>query len=402
VTAYFNSLVYQHLFDLNISGLNRGLDFNYNTAATMSSDSGFTLISVSKCFPSGIFPVMMSSYYYNCGNRVDTVIRFYISNKSNLKNRTQILYDQVFYRPGDTIGLNQMVDSIQVISHSNEFIYNGIFTISGKAPSYNLVKGNEYFYNDYGTLGGDSVFSALTFADCIDRNSVIELNVKIQFIKGCRYTASDTNFRFYVKIDYPSGRSLTTDFMQNPQEFSLGETIGFNVTAVDYNPNVKRNPTIKTDSGIPMVLNSNKLGNSTTVSFVQVTINCEMVLNSPYHLRFYLEPEKNQCVNQPELSLKIPILSKDSAYSPHPELFPNIFSPNGDGKNDYFLLEGMPEKSCTYKFESFTVLDRWGSVVYVTNNQNFQWEGSGVPDGVYFYVLDLKKEKLKGNIQVLR
>lgn len=68
--------------------------------------------------------------------------------------------------------------------------------------------------------------------------------------------------------------------------------------------------------------------------------------------------------------------------------FPNVFTPNGDGINDYFqpfALEGI----LNYEMK---IYDRWGQLQYETNNSG-KWNGNrpnGKPcvEGVYFFVLD--------------
>ncbi len=68
--------------------------------------------------------------------------------------------------------------------------------------------------------------------------------------------------------------------------------------------------------------------------------------------------------------------------------FPNVFTPNGDGVNDYFqpfALEGI----LNYKMK---IYDRWGELQYETDNSG-KWNGNrpnGKPcvEGVYFFVLD--------------
>lgn len=65
----------------------------------------------------------------------------------------------------------------------------------------------------------------------------------------------------------------------------------------------------------------------------------------------------------------------------------NIFSPDGDGKNDQFNFttrsEGVLEFNCL-------ILDRWGVKIAEFNSINAGWDGTDkqgnlVPDGVYFY-----------------
>ncbi len=56
---------------------------------------------------------------------------------------------------------------------------------------------------------------------------------------------------------------------------------------------------------------------------------------------------------------------------PHKPLFiPNSFSPNGDGNNDLFLVFGEDIKQVDLK-----IFNRWGELVYKTNNQLAGWDG---------------------------
>ncbi len=61
---------------------------------------------------------------------------------------------------------------------------------------------------------------------------------------------------------------------------------------------------------------------------------------------------------------------------------PNVFSPNGDGHNDYFIpvdYKGAPGL--------LEIYNRWGQVIFSTRNLAQGWNGSGAPDGTYFYVV---------------
>lgn len=66
---------------------------------------------------------------------------------------------------------------------------------------------------------------------------------------------------------------------------------------------------------------------------------------------------------------------------------PNVISPNGDGINDYLLIEN----ECKYHLE-FTVFSRWGAIIYNSNSEIIQWNGftnAGikVSTGVYYYII---------------
>ncbi|WP_316753535.1 gliding motility-associated C-terminal domain-containing protein, partial [Pedobacter gandavensis] len=66
---------------------------------------------------------------------------------------------------------------------------------------------------------------------------------------------------------------------------------------------------------------------------------------------------------------------------------PNTFTPNGDGKNDTFQIIGI----AAYENVDLAVFNRWGDQVYKNNNYKGEWDGMGLNEGTYFYVLKLKK-----------
>ncbi len=87
--------------------------------------------------------------------------------------------------------------------------------------------------------------------------------------------------------------------------------------------------------------------------------------------------------------------------------FPQIITPNGDGRNDVFAA------SCLRDFPAeLTVYDRWGSEVFNMLNYDGTWNGvnqRGVDliEGGYMWVLDIaftdgRRELMKGTVTILR
>ena len=87
--------------------------------------------------------------------------------------------------------------------------------------------------------------------------------------------------------------------------------------------------------------------------------------------------------------------------------FPNAFTPNGDGINDEFR--------CAYrslKKYQITIVNRWGRIVYTSNDPAKGWDGNignnPAPPGVYFFYAEAEgyrkgeKHKKRGPIHLIR
>lgn len=66
---------------------------------------------------------------------------------------------------------------------------------------------------------------------------------------------------------------------------------------------------------------------------------------------------------------------------------PNVFTPTNNGNNDFF----KPIISKNIKFPSLVILNRWGNVVFETNDINIGWNGKTndqeCTEGIYFWKL---------------
>ena len=79
----------------------------------------------------------------------------------------------------------------------------------------------------------------------------------------------------------------------------------------------------------------------------------------------------------------------------------NIFTPNGDNKNDFFELPTLPPDFCGSFLTSIKIFSRWGNEVYRTANRNLHWDGSGLPAGVYYYLIEYTdKKRFRGTVTI--
>ncbi len=104
---------------------------------------------------------------------------------------------------------------------------------------------------------------------------------------------------------------------------------------------------------------------------------------------------------------------------------PNVFTPNGDGYNDYFVIKAKDASQqgtkSALKFDGavqqykplndyyekthLVIFNRLGRKVFESDNYKNDWDGGGLPDGTYFYVLKCQgfKDKnvvYKGSITI--
>jgi gliding motility-associated-like protein len=96
-----------------------------------------------------------------------------------------------------------------------------------------------------------------------------------------------------------------------------------------------------------------------------------------------------------------------------PIYIPNVFSPNNDGKNDFFTVYGGPAAE---QILSMKVFDRWGNLIFVRDNIAFGQESGGwngryqdkkMPSGTYVYLIEVQfingtVLKYKGDITLIR
>ncbi|HEY1045683.1 MAG TPA: gliding motility-associated C-terminal domain-containing protein, partial [Bacteroidia bacterium] len=91
-------------------------------------------------------------------------------------------------------------------------------------------------------------------------------------------------------------------------------------------------------------------------------------------------------------------------------IVPNVFTPNKDGFNDCFELEGNGASDCLKK--EVLIFDRWGILVFQGINPETCWngrfynKGEELSDGVYYYLIydlnDTAVDPVCGTVQLIR
>lgn len=85
-------------------------------------------------------------------------------------------------------------------------------------------------------------------------------------------------------------------------------------------------------------------------------------------------------------------------------IVPNAFSPNGDGKNDTWIIQYLE----SYPGATVEVFDRNGNAIFNSKNYTKPWDGQyngkPLPVGTYYYIIDPKNGRkiMSGSITILR
>ncbi len=120
-------------------------------------------------------------------------------------------------------------------------------------------------------------------------------------------------------------------------------------------------------------------------------------------VRLTVEDEDSGCISTSELDISIP--GESTLFE-----FPNLFSPNNDGNNDFFRPVVSGDFEDVISIIEFRVYDRWGQLVYSGQNLSGwdgRYQGNPAPSDVYAYFIlldirDCEQQEKKGNVTLMR
>lgn len=80
----------------------------------------------------------------------------------------------------------------------------------------------------------------------------------------------------------------------------------------------------------------------------------------------------------------------------------NVFTPNGDGKNDLVYFKYLDY----FNNNTLVIFDRWGKKVFEKENYKNDWGGDDLNSGTYYYILNIPENKkqtsIKGTLHLLK
>lgn len=143
-------------------------------------------------------------------------------------------------------------------------------------------------------------------------------------------------------------------------------------------------------SGAPITLEADASGGAGALAFSWSTGAANSFIVVPDISATYAVTVTDACGNQATASAAVE--------APCGVEVPNVITPNGDGVNDAFVVAGIERHA-----NHLRIFNRWGQVVYETDNYRNTWRGGEVSDGTYYYELALagSGELLTGHLTIL-
>ena len=136
-------------------------------------------------------------------------------------------------------------------------------------------------------------------------------------------------------------------------------------------------------------------------------INCNDPTSTPLDDITYEVMVVDEDGNGCELRVNIHINVLNSCFE-EDLIFPNAFTPNGDGQNDQFCIVNTIGLE---NIESMEIYNRWGEKVFKGSGRNTCWDGTQrgkpVAPDVYIYIIkancaDGRRDEIVGEVVVLK
>lgn len=140
--------------------------------------------------------------------------------------------------------------------------------------------------------------------------------------------------------------------------------------------------------------------------------DCSIFQNGIYENQytFTFEVTDNRCFNAEANRVDVQVIIKDEEPGNQEFLPPNIITPDGNGKNEFFAMVEfvppdqyvniLPKDNCIGSFVNIRIYDRWGNQVYESSNRDFRWYANNISAGVYFYFLTYTHKQYKGTVSI--
>lgn len=249
----------------------------------------------------------------------------------------------------------------------------------------------------------DSLSFGLCWPECLatDSTNIPFVFQVIASDDGCPLPQRDTiTLTLIARLPANNPPNLSSNLSGNTTTVTVEDVIDFSLSGLDIDGDslcieaVGRGFELA-DFGISF---NPILGSGSISGNFSWTTSCAAVKDSiNEYLIDFIITEKLKC-NSNKDTLTVKLIVKDKVVVLDEFLPSNVFTPNGDGKNDVFKMPTLPDENCKYQFRQIDIFNRWGRRVFQSKDRSFEWDGGDAIPGVYYYSVDFKSIKYKGTI----
>ena len=229
----------------------------------------------------------------------------------------------------------------------------------------------------------------------------------------CKVKNFDT-LRQFVQVNYPTNASPQFDQIERNQSLRVNEYAEVEIGAFDLDTSDEI--TIQFAEGIrqpasPTLELTPVTGQGRAVAILKWQPECSLLrFGETSSLQdIVIQVSDNACPIPNIDTLKLTVEVFDDSNRQQSFAPPNVFTPNGDTKNDVFKLSGnqnldqnLPPDNCDNVFEYIVITNRAGTPVFRSESRDFVWTGGQLPSGVYYYVVKYSNSEFKGYVQLLK
>lgn len=199
----------------------------------------------------------------------------------------------------------------------------------------------------------DSILTENTDTHLVDNESVAQTPAQSTIL------ADNSNDKEASVVTSTTNSANTAETTPTPSQTVSTTSVTPTNTAV--------NPAPTSSSGTT----ANTLSTSTQNNTASVNVQTKPTEKAEDNTNNVTESHPDTSINPEDFGYSRPVVIE----------IPNIFTPNGDGKNDHFVINGLEQ--CDKRM--LMVKDQKGQTVFQSNRYDNSWDGANLPDGTYYY-----------------
>ena len=219
--------------------------------------------------------------------------------------------------------------------------------------------------------------------------------------------------RHVVQVNYPPNSPPSFVNVTQNEELLVNELVEIEITASDLdaeNITVELAPGVRTPASDIFELEP-VTGQGSVTAILRWQPDCSLIRfgETSSFQDVVLQVTDNACPTPQIDTLALTFEIVDNADRQANFRPPNVFTPNGDGLNEFFSMSGnptenqnLPPDNCDNQFEHIVISNRAGTQVFRSTSRDFAWSGNQLPSGSYYYVIKYSNSEYKGYVQLIK